>query len=279
MGITKTSIRSAGNEMVFLAECAAQIASAGNGKIVLTDSEIPEYYASHNDGYTGFPYVEFTVDGTCQIKISRLKKLTRATSPIASGAHSGTYSLNGDAVGHYGVEITHIPTGTSYTNANSNYGLKFASGTYYAANEIVREWRAAVISNAKSVMLQISPYNRSLVDTDAMVNVLVMNDNGIHVGWLKMSKTNSYTAFDESAYLLDDQTSTTMVNRLSYYRDPTDESKISLIRNKVFVDNSDANVFTTDALYDTSLFSVLNRRIIVDGRTCYVINRNTVIPL
>ncbi len=40
-----------------------------------------------------------------------------------------------------------------------------------------------------------------------------------------------------------------------------------------------ARVFATDALIDCSTLSVLNRRIVINGQTHYVLNAHTLMPV
>lgn len=288
MSIYKGAVRSAGNEMDFLTAFDTAF-RAIDSSIDPTSSSVPEMYASTADGYEGYPYLEYTVGGVYKLKLSRTETLTRSSSPIGSNLpHAGKYVLNGDAVGHYGVSITHIPTGTKLANANSSYGLKFRMGVNRAHDVVVREWRVGLIKNAKALVVQISPYNRSLVDADAMADIMFVTDQNTHLYRARLSKTNSYSAYFDSGYLLDDQSSVTAVNRMLYYRDGTDESKISKIGGKVFTDVSVSNVqnsamparvFATDALVDCSTLSVLNRRIVINGQTHYVLDTHTIMPV
>lgn len=278
MGVIKQAIRSAGTEMDFLTEAARVIQSLSD-KIVLTDSSIPEVYADNNDGYSGKPFLEFTVGGVYKLTLSRTQTLTRSSSPIGTGGHAGKYGLSGTAVGHYAIEIIHIPTGTTLTNVGSNYGLKFCVGVEYAHVEKVREWRVGMVKNAKALVVQLSPYNRSLIDADVMADIMLITDNGTHVFRGRLSTTSGYTYYADTGYLLDDQSTVTAVNRLPYYRDQTDESKIGMIGSKVFTDVTSSCVLTTDALIDVSTLSVLNRRITINGQTHYVLNANTIMPI
>lgn len=278
MGVIKQAIRSAGTEMDFLTEAARVIQSLSE-KIVLTDSSIPEMYAESNDGYSGKPFLEFTVGGIYRLTLTRPRELTRSTSAVATGEHAGEYGISGDAVGTYDTRIEHIATGTALGNASQNYGLKFYFGTAYAHVKMVREWRAAVISNSKVLILQLSPYNRNLVDASAMADVLLIADSSTHAFRARLSQNNSYNAWNDTGYILDDTTHATAVNRLPYYRDSTDETKISRIQSKVLADTSSAKVFQTSYLHDVSTFNVVNRRITIAGQSYYVIDSNTLLPL
>ncbi len=288
MGIYKGAVRSAGNEMDFLAAFDTAF-RAIDSSIDPTSSSVPEMYASTADGYSGKPYLEYTVGGVYKLTLSRTQTLTRSSSPIgANQPHAGKYALNGTGVGHYAIEIVHIPSGTTLTNNSSNYGLKFRLGTNYATDEVVREWRVGLVKNAKTLVVQLSPYNRSLVDADAMADLMLITDSNTHVFRGRLSTTSSYSSYTETDYLLDDHSSAKAVNRLLYYRDGTDESKISMIGGKVFTDVSVSNVqnsamparvFATDALIDCSTLSVLNRRIVINGQTHYVLNAHTLMPV
>lgn len=278
MGVIKQAIRSAGTEMDFLTEAARVIQSLSE-KIVLTDSSIPEMYAESNDGYSGKPFIEFTVGGVYRLTLTRPYALTRSRSAIASGEYAGLYMLGGDAVGAYCTRIEHIATGTALENTNQNYGMKFYFGTAYANAKTVREWRAAAISNAKALVLQLSPYNRNLVDASAMADVMLIADSSTHAFRARLSQNNSYNAWNDTGYILDDTTQATAVNRLPYYRDSTDETKISRIQSKVLADTSSAKVFQTSYLHDVSTFNVVNRRITIAGQSYYVIDSNTLLPL
>lgn len=277
MGVIKQAIRSAGTEMDFLTEAARVIQSLSE-KIVLTDSSIPEMYAESNDGYSGKPFLKFTVGGVYRLTLTRPYALTRKTSAETSGKYTGLYALSGDAVGAYATRIEHIATGTALENPNQNYGLKFSAGTYYAG-KTVREWRAAVISNSKVMILQLSPYNRNLVDASAMADVMLIADSSTHAFRARLSKSNSYSMWDDTGYILDDTTLATAVNRMPYYRDSTDETKISRIQSKALADTSSAKVFQTSYLHDVSTFNVVNRRITIAGQSYYVIDSNTLVPL
>ena len=278
MGVIKQAIRSAGNEMDFLTEAARVIQSLSE-KIVLTDSSIPEVYAESNDGYSGKPFLKFTVGGVYRLTLTRPHALTRSTSAIVSGEHAGLYGLGGDAVGAYLTRIEHIATGTALENTNQNYGMKFYFGTAYADAKTVREWRAAAISNAKALVLQLSPYNRNLVDASAMADVMLIADSSTHAFRARLSINNAYNIWNDTGYILDDTTQATAVNRLPYYRDSTDETKISRIQSKVLADTSSAKVFQTSYLHDVSTFNVVNRRITISGQSYYVIDSNTLLPL
>ena len=278
MGVNKQAIRSAGTEMDFLTEAARVIQSLSE-KIVLTDSSIPEAYAESNDGYSGKPFLEFTVGGVYRLTLTRPYALTRNTSAETSGDHVGLYGLGGNAVGAYATRIEHIATGTALENGSQNYGLKFSTGTYYACNKTVREWRAAAISNAKALVLQLSPYNRNLVDASAMADVMLIADSSTHAFRARLSQNNNYNAWNDTGYILDDTTQATAVNRMPYYRDSTDETKISRIQSKVLADTSSAKVFQTSYLHDVSTFNVVNRRITISGQSYYVIDSNTLVPL
>lgn len=278
MGVIKQAIRSAGTEMDFLTEAARVIQSLSE-KIVLTDSSIPEVYADNNDGYSDKPFLKFTVGGVYRLILTRPYVLTRNRSAETSGDYVGLYGLGGSAVSAYETRIEHIATGTALENPNQNYGLKFSTGTYYAGNKTVREWRAAVISNSKVMILQISPYNRNLVDASAMADVMLIADSSTHAFRARLSKSNSYSMWDDTGYILDDTTQATAVNRLPYYRDSTDETKISRIQSKVLADTSSAKVFQTSYLHDVSTFNVVNRRITIAGQSYYVIDSNTLLPL
>lgn len=282
MSIYKGAVRSAGNEMDFLTAFDTAF-RAIDSSIDPTSSSVPEMYASTADGYSGKPYLEYTVGGVYKLTLSRTRTLTRSSSPIA-----GKYPLSGDGVGHYAIEIVHIPSGTTLTNGSANYGLKFNPGTNYATDKVVREWRVGLVKNAKALVVQLSPYNRSLVDADAMADLMLITDSSTHVFRGRLSKTNSYSSYTETDYLLDDHSSAKAVNRLLYYRDGTDESKISMIGSKVFTDVSVSNVqnsamparvFATDALIDCSTLSVLNRRIVINGQTHYVLDAHTLMPV
>lgn len=278
MSIYKGVVRSAGNEMDFLTAFDATFRSI-DSSIVLTGSSVPEVYASSADGYSGKPYLEYTVGGVYKLTLSRTAALTRSSSPIASGDHAGKYVLSGNAVLHYGVTIVHIPTGTTLTNANSTNGLRFQSQSKYVAEQVVREWRVGLLKNVKVLVVQLSPYNRALVEADAMADIMLITDNGTHVFRGRLSTTSGYTYYADTGYLLDDQSTVTAVNRLPYYRDQTDESKIGMIGSKVFTDVTSSCVLTTDALIDVSTLSVLNRRITINGQTHYVLNANTIMPI
>ena len=279
MGVIKQAIRSAGTEMDFLTEAARVIQSLSE-KIVLTDSSIPEVYAESNDGYSGKPFLKFTVGGVYRLTLTRPRALTRSTSAVTSGEYAGAYGLSGDAVGAYETRIEHIATGTALENTNpTNYGLKFSVGTHYVHIKTVREWRAAVISNSKVLILQISPYNRNLVDASAMADVMLIADSSTHAFRARLSQNNNYNAWNDTGYILDDTTQATAVNRLPYYRDSTDETKISRIQSKVLADTSSAKVFQTSYLHDVSTFNVVNRRITIAGQSYYVIDSNTLLPL
>ena len=278
MGVIKQAIRSAGTEMDFLTEAARVIQSLSD-KIVLTDSSIPEMYADNNDGYSDKPFLKFTVGGVYRLTLTRPYALTRSTSAIASGEHAGLYGLGGDAVGAYWTRIEHIATGTALENTNQNNGMKFYFGTAYAHVETVREWRAAAISNAKVLVLQLSPYNRNLVDASAMADVMLIEDSSTHAFRARLSINNAYNIWNDTGYILDDTTQATAVNRLPYYRDSTDETKISRIQSKVLADTSSAKVFQTSYLHDVSTFNVVNRRITIAGQSYYVIDSNTLVPL
>lgn len=278
MGVIKQAIRSAGTEMDFLTEAARVIQSLSD-KIVLTDSSIPEAYAESNDGYSGKPFLEFTVGGVYRLTLTRPYALTRSTSAETSGDYVGLYGLGGNAVGAYETRIEHIATGTALENTNQNYGMKFYFGTAYANAKKVREWRAAAISNAKVLVLQLSPYNRNLVDASAMADVTLIADSSTHAFRARLSQNGSYNAWNDTGYILDDTTQATAVNRMPYYRDSTDETKISRIQSKVLADTSSAKVFQTSYLHDVSTFNVVNRRITIAGRSYYVIDSNTLVPL
>lgn len=278
MGVIKQAIRSAGTEMDFLTEAARVIQSLSD-KIVLTDSSIPEMYAESNDGYSGKPFLEFTVGGVYRLTLTRPYALTRNKSAETAGKYVGLYGLGGDAVGAYATRIEHIATGTALENGSQNYGLKFYFGTAYAHVEMVREWRAAVISNSKVLILQLSPYNRNLVDASAMADVMLIADSSTHAFRARLSQNNNYNAWNDTGYILDDATQATAVNRMPYYRDSTDETKISRIQSKVLADTSSANVFQTSYLHDVSTFNVVNRRITIAGQSYYVIDSNTLVPL
>lgn len=278
MGVIKQAIRSAGNEMDFLTEAARVIQSLSD-KIVLTDSSIPEMYAESNDGYSGKPFLEFTVGGVYRLTLTRPYALTRKTSAETSGEYAGTYGLSGNAVSAYETRIEHIATGTALENTSQNYGLKFSVGTPYMHIKTVREWRAAVISNAKVLVLQLSPYNRNLVDASAMADVMLIADSSTHASRARLSQNNSYNAWNDTGYILDDNTQATAVNRMPYYRDSTDETKISRIQSKVLADTSSAKVFQTSYLHDVSTFNVVNRRVTIAGQSYYVIDSNTLLPL
>ena len=288
MSIYKGAVRSAGNEMDFLTTFDTAF-RAIDSSIDPTSSSVPEMYASTADGYSGKPYLEYTVGGVYKLTLSRTKALTRSSSPIgANQPHAGKYVLSGDAVGHYGIEIVHIPSGTTLTNSSATYGLKFRPGTDYAVYEVVREWRVGVVKNAKALVVQISPYNRSLVDANAMADLMLITDSNTNVFRGRLSTTSSYSSYTETDYLLDDHSSAKAVNRMLYYRDGTDESKISMIGSKVFTDVSVSNVqnsamparvFATDALVDCSPLSVLNRRIVINGQTHYVLDAHTIMPV
>lgn len=279
MGVIKQAIKSAGTEMDFLTEAARVIQSLSE-KIVLTDSSIPEMYAESNDGYSGKPFLEFTVGGVYRLTLTRPYALTRKTSAETAGKYAGLYALDAVyAVGAYATRIEHIATGTALENGSQNYGLKFSTGTYYAGNKTVREWRAAAISNAKALVLQLSPYNRNLVDASAMADVMLIADSSTHAFRARLSKYNTYSQWDDTGYILDDTTQATAVNRLPYYRDSTDETKISRIQSKVLADTSSAKVFQTSYLHDVSTFNVVNRRITIAGQSYYVIDSNTLLPL
>lgn len=276
MGVIKQAIRSAGDEMDFLTEAARVIQSLSE-KIVLTDSSIPEMYADNNDGYSGKPFLEFTVGGVYRLTLTRPRELTRSSSPSAV---TGAYGLSGDAVGAYNTRIEHIATGTALENTGlTNYGLKFSVGVHYVHIKTVREWRAAVISNSKVMILQLSPYNRNLVDASAMADVMLIADSSTHAFRARLSQNNSYNAWNDTGYILDDTTQATAVNRMPYYRDSTDETKISRIQSKVLADTSSAKVFQTSYLHDVSTFNVVNRRITIAGQSYYVIDSNTLMPL
>lgn len=279
MGVIKQAIRSAGTEMDFLTEAARVIQSLSE-KIVLTDSSIPEMYAESNDGYSGKPFLEFTVGGVYRLTLTRPYALTRKTSAETSGDYVGLYGLDAVyAVGAYETRIEHIATGTALENTNQNQGMKFYFGSAYANAKTVREWRAAAISNAKALVLQLSPYNRNLVDASAMADVMLIADSSTHAFRARLSQNNSYNAWNDTGYILDDTTQATAVNRLPYYRDSTDETKISRIQSKVLADTSSAKVFQTSYLHDVSTFNVVNRRITIAGQSYYVIDSNTLLPL
>lgn len=278
MGVIKQAIRSAGTEMDFLTEAARVIQSLSD-KIVLTDSSIPEAYAESNDGYSGKPFLEFTVGGVYRLTLTRPYELTRKTSAETSGKYAGLYGLGGSAVGAYETRIEHIATGTALENTNQNQGMKFYFGSAYANAKTVREWRAAAISNAKALVLQLSPYNRNLVDASAMADVMLIEDSSTHAFRARLSINNAYNIWDDTGYILDDTTQATAVNRLPYYRDSTDETKISRIQSKVLADTSSAKVFQTSYLHDVSTFNVVNRRITIAGQSYYVIDSNTLLPL
>lgn len=278
MGVIKQAIRSAGTEMDFLTEAARVIQSLSE-KIVLTDSSIPEVYADNNDGYSGKPFLEFTVGGVYRLTLTRPRELTRNRSAETSGEYAGLYGLGGNGVGAYETRIEHIATGTALENTNQNNGLKFSTGTYYAGNKTVREWRAAAISNVKTLVLQLSPYNRNLVDASAMADVMLIADSSTHAFRARLSINNAYNIWNDTGYILDDTTQATAVNRLPYYRDSTDETKISRIQSKVLADTSSAKVFQTSYLHDVSTFNVVNRRITIAGQSYYVIDSNTLLPL
>lgn len=264
--------------MDFLTEAARVIQSLSD-KIVLTDSSIPEAYADNNDGYSDKPFLKFTVGGVYRLTLTRPYVLTRKTSAETSGEYAGLYALGGNAVGAYETRIEHIATGTALENTNQNYGMKFYFGTAYANAKKVREWRAAAISNAKVLVLQLSPYNRNLVDASAMADVMLIADSSTHAFRARLSKYNTYSMWDDTGYILDDTTQATAVNRLPYYRDSTDETKISRIQSKVLADTSSAKVFQTSYLHDVSTFNVVNRRITIAGQSYYVIDSNTLLPL
>lgn len=278
MGVIKQAIRSAGTEMDFLTEAARVIQSLSE-KIVLTDSSIPEAYADNNDGYSDKPFLKFTVDGVYRLTLTRPYVLTRNSSAETSGDYVGLYGLGGDAVGNYETRIEHITTGTTLENTSRNYGMKFYFGSAYANAKTVREWRAAAISNAKVLVLQLSPYNRNLVDASAMADVMLIADSSTHAFRARLSKNNDYSQWNDTGYILDDTTQATAVNRMPYYRDSTDETKISRIQSKVLADTSSANVFQTSYLHDVSTFNVVNRRITISGQSYYVIDSNTLLPL
>lgn len=279
MGVIKQTIRSAGTEMDFLTEAARVIQSLSE-EIVLTDRSIPEVYADNNDGYSGKPFLEFTVGGVYRLTLTRPYALTRNTSAEASGDYAGLYALSCNyAIGAYETRIEHIAAETALENASQNFGMKFYFGTAYVHNKVIREWRAAAISNAKALVLQLSPYNRNLVDASAMADVMLIADSSTHAFRARLSKQNTYSMWDDTEYILDDTTKATAVNRLPYYRDSTDETKISRIQSKVLADTSSANVFQTSYLHDVSTFNVVNRRITIAGQSYYVIDSNTLLPL
>lgn len=278
MGVIKQAIRSAGTEMDFLTEAARVIQSLSE-KIVLTDSSIPEVYADNDDGYSGKPFLEFTVGGVYRLTLTRPYVLTRNRSAETSGEYAGAYGLSGSAAGAYETRIEHIATGTALENTSQNYGLKFYFGTAYVHVEMVREWRAAAISNVKTLVLQLSPYNRNLVDASAMADVMLIADSSTHAFRARLSQNNNYNAWNDTGYILDDTTQATAVNRMPYYRDSTDETKISRIQSKALADTSSAKVFQTSYLHDVSTFNVVNRRITIAGQSYYVIDSNTLLPL
>lgn len=278
MSIYKGAVRTAGNEMEFLSAFATAFSGA-DSSISLTSS-IPPAYSETNDGYSGKPFVEFTISGVYKIRVERPSTVTRSSSPVSTGAYAGKYALSSvNAVTGYIVTITHIPTSTTLTTISGNYGFRFAAGSSYATNNAIREWRYAVIRNAKTLVVQLSPYNRSLVDANPMADIVLITDNSTHVFRGRSSNGNSTSYSNDSGWLLDDQSTVTPVTRLSYYRDRTDENKISMIRNKVFKDASDAIVFTTDALMDRTRLGVVNRRIVINGQTYYVLDNNTIMPV
>lgn len=277
MSIYKGAVRSAGNEMDFLTAFDTAF-QALDSAIERTGYDIPEVYASSADGYDRQPYVEYTVSGVYKITIKRGSKLTRSSSPIAYGDHVGKYGfVSGASVSHYHVYVYHIPTETEWACVNANYGLKFCSGSEYVHKNVVREWMVGLVKNAKALIVQLSPYNRSLVDVDPLANILLVTDSNTHVFRMRMPTSSS--TITDSEYRLDNKSTVTAVNRLPYYRDQTDESKISMIGSKVFTDVTSACVLTTDALIDCSTLSVLNRRIVINGQTHYVLNAHTLVPV
>lgn len=279
MSIYKGAVRTAGDEMEFLSAFATAFSGA-DSSISLTDSSIPPVYSETNDGYSGKPFVEFTVSGIYKIRVERPSTVTRSSSPVSTGAHAGEYALSSvNGATGYIVTITHIPTSTTLTTISGNYGFRFAAGSYYAPKHAIREWRYAVVRNAKTLVVQLSPYNRSLVDANPMADIVLITDNSTHLFRARSSNGNSTSYSNDSGWLLDDQSTVTAVDRLLYYRDGTDESKISMIGSKVFTDVTSACVLTTDALIDCSTLSVLNRRIVINGQTHYVLDAHTLMPV
>lgn len=270
MGIIKKSAISSGSEFDFLDEVDSVFRSC-SASISQPVKDIPDLYAETNDGYSGSPSMTYSVGGgVYTVRIQTGKQRGRSPTKITGGAHANTYPIaSNNAANALTVIVTH-QSGATLTAV-----VKYCTQTKYATDNAVRECRIGCVYNPGVLYLYFSDYDAAMVGTASSLGILLISGSSDHV----FVATKPGSSNNTTGYLLDNGASVSPVTRLPYYRDGTDESKISMIGSKVFTDVTSACVMTTDALIDCSTLSVLNRRIVINGQTHYVLNAHTLVPV
>lgn len=266
MGIYKNTVRVYGDEGAFLLQLYNTMLSAiGESRITSESSLIPTVESIGNDTVT--PYFELVIEGIYKMRVERGNTVKKSNVVISGETRT---VIGGGATTHYTVTVTHIATGTTLSNT-----IAFASGgTKYWYIEMVREWKVAVVTNSKCIIVQLGGYNQVLVDYDAAMDVLLLIDSDISIFRAKKpSGTPRWIA----------GTGETIEphSRQAVIYDADNSNHICMVRNKLFKNTSDNTmVMVSDGLYDvTNLGGISNRRIIIDNRVCYVLDENTIMPL
>lgn len=267
MGIYKNTVRVYGDEGAFLSQLYNTMLSAiGESRITSTSSLIPTVESIGSDTVT--PYFEIVVDGVYKMRVERGSTVKKANVVISGETRT---VIGGSSATYYTVAVTHIATGTTLSNL-----IAFTSGgsTKYWYAEIVREWKVALVTNSKCMVVQLGAYNELLVDYDAGMDVLLLIDSDISIFRAKKPSVTT-------GWIAGTGETIAPLTRQAVIYDADNSSHICMVRNKLFRNTSDNTmVLVSDGLYDiTNLGGISNRRITIDNCVCYVLDENTLMPL
>ena len=269
MGIYKNTVRVYGDEGAFLSQFYNTMLSAiGESLITSTSSLIPTVESIGSDTVT--PYFEIVVNGVYKMRVERGSTVKKANVVISGETRT---VIGGSATNYYTVAVTHIATGTTLSNM-----IAFASGsTNYWYTEKVREWKVALVTNSKCIVVQLGAYNQVLVDYDAGMDVLLLNDSDISIFRAKKPSGTPRT----TGWIAGTGETIEPLTRQAVIYDVDNSNHICMVRSKLFRNTSDNTmVLVSDGLYDiTNLGGISNRRITIDNCVCYVLDENTLMPL
>ena len=257
MGIYKNTVRVYGDEGAFLSQLYNTMLSAiGESRITSTSSLIPTVESIGSDTVT--PYFEIVVEGVYKMRVERGNTVKKANVVISGETRT---VIGGGATTYYTVTVTHIATGTTLSNT-----IAFASGgTKYWYAEMVREWKVALVTNSKCIVVQLGAYNQVLVDYDAGMDVLLLSDSDISIFRAKKPSGTPRT----TGWIAGTGETIEPLTRQAVIYDVDNSNHICMVRSKLFRNTSDNTmVLVSDGLYDiTNLGGISNRRIIIDNRS------------
>ena len=240
------------------------LSAIGESRITSTSSLIPTVESIGSDTVT--PYFEIVVDGVYKMRVERGNMVKKANVVISGETRT---VIGGGATTYYTVTVTHIATGTTLSNS-----IAFVSGgTKYWYAEIVREWKVALVTNSKCIVVQLGAYNQVLVDYDAGMDVLLLIDSDISI--FRAKKPSGTTG-----WIAGTGETIAPLTRQAVIYDVDNSNHICMVRSKLFRNTSDNTmVLVSDGLYDITNLGVVNRRIVINGQTYYVLDNNTLMPL